>query len=105
MSIERIDFSFISDFEFYLKSQICAHNTAMKYFGDLKKVILLCIKHRWILKDPFLGYKMTRRDVQKDFLVDQELQALTDKKFLLSDCLLFVIFSCLVVILALLMPT
>ncbi len=81
MSIERIDFSFISDFEFYLKSQICAHNTAMKYLGDLKKVILLCIKHRWILKDPFLGYKMTRRDVQKDFLVDQELQALTDKKF------------------------
>ena len=42
--IVKIDYAFISDFEFYLKAEICAHNTAMKYLGDFKKVILLCVK-------------------------------------------------------------
>lgn len=71
----------MSDFEFYLKSQICAHNTAMKYLGDLKKIVLLSVKRNWLAKDPFLGYNMSRRDVQKEFLIDEELQALTYKTF------------------------
>ena len=28
-----------------------------------------------------MGYKMSRRDVQKDFLIDEELKAITNKKF------------------------
>jgi site-specific recombinase XerD len=79
--LTNIDYSFISDFEYYLKAGVCAHNTAMKYLGDLKKIVLLCVKRSWLLKDPFLGYKMSRRDVQKDFLVDQELDAIIRKEF------------------------
>lgn len=81
ISIDKIDYAFISDFEYYLKAEICAHNTAMKYLGDLKKVILLCVKRSWLPKDPFFGYKMSRRSVQKDFLIDEELTAIANKQF------------------------
>ena len=79
--IDKIDYAFISDFEYYLKAEVCAHNTAMKYLGDLKKIVLLCVKRNWLLKDPFLGYRMSRREVQKDFLIDEELQAISNKQF------------------------
>lgn len=82
VAVNKIDYGFISDFEFYLKANVCAHNSAMKYLGDLKKIVLICVKRNWIEKDPFLGYKMTRREVQKEFLVDEELEAIVGKQFL-----------------------
>jgi site-specific recombinase XerD len=81
VAIKQVDYAFISDFEYYLKTIVCAHNTAMKYLGDLKKILLLCVKRDWLSKDPFLGYKMTRRDVQKEFLVEEELDAIAKKQF------------------------
>ena len=80
--INKIDYSFISEFEYYLKKDVCAHNTAMKYLGDLKKVVLICFKRSLIAKDPFLGYPMTRKPVDTEFLVEQELNAILQKKFL-----------------------
>jgi len=97
ISIDKIDYGFVSDFEYYLKTEICAHNTAMKYLGDLKKIILICVSRRWLFYDPFLGYKMTRRDVQKDFLVETELQAIVEKAFVTERLSLvrdIFIFSC-----------
>ncbi len=81
IAIDKVDYSFINDFEFYLKSQVCAHNTAMKYLGDLKKIVLLCVNRGWLPKDPFQGYKMSRRDVQRDFLTDEELEAIANRQF------------------------
>ena len=80
ISIDAIDYLFLSEFEFYLKTEVCAHNTAMKYLGDLKKVILLCVKRGWLEKDPFMGYKMSRRQVEKCFLVQDELNAFASKQ-------------------------
>jgi integrase len=97
VTIDKIDYSFISDFEYYLKAEVCAHNTAMKYLGDFKKIILLCVRRRWLPSDPFLGYKMSRRDVQKDFLIDQELEAIAKKEFLTERLTLvrdIFLFSC-----------
>lgn len=81
LSVKKVDYGFLSDFEHYLKLKVCKHNTAMKYLGDLKKVLLVCVKRSWIEKDPFLGYKMTRRQVQTEFLVEEELQAIIHKQF------------------------
>jgi hypothetical protein len=38
ISIDAIDYLFLSEFEFYLKTEVYAHNTAMKYPGDFKKL-------------------------------------------------------------------
>jgi site-specific recombinase XerD len=97
IAVDKVDYSFISDFEYYLKAEVCAHNTAMKYLGDFKKIILLCVKRGWLPKDPFLGYKMSRREVQKDFLMEQELAAIAQKEFLTERLTLvrdIFLFSC-----------
>ena len=53
--ITSLDYGFISDFELYLKSQVCSHNTAMKYLGGFKKIVLNCVRRNWLPRDPFLG--------------------------------------------------
>jgi hypothetical protein len=37
-------YSFIADFERYLKYVFCANNNAMKCLGNFRKIILLCRK-------------------------------------------------------------
>lgn len=82
IDVKKINYEFIADLEFYLKTERkCAHNTAMKYLGDFKKIVLLCVKKEWLQKDPFLGYQLTRKEVIKEFLVTEELEAITSKKF------------------------
>ena len=82
VDIKKINYEFLADLEFYLKTErACAYNTAMKYLGDFKKIVLLCVKRDWLQKDPFLGYKLTRKEVNKEFLVTEELEAITVKKF------------------------
>jgi site-specific recombinase XerD len=98
-SITEIDYSFIADFELYLKTGICAHNTAMKYLGDFRKIVLLCLKKGWLQKDPFFGYKLSRREVNREVLTANELQAMADKQFaservtLVRDIFLFSCFT------------
>lgn len=81
LPISKLDYGFISDFEFYLKSKVCAHNTAMKYLGNFKKIVLICVRRNWLMRDPFLGYKLPKRDVEKDFLMEEELEVIAEKKF------------------------
>ena len=97
--LDKIDYSFISDFEYYLKKEVCAHNTAMKYLGDFKKIILVAVKRSFISKDPFIGYSLRRKDVDTEFLVEYELNAimkktfLTDRLNLVKDIFLFSCFT------------
>jgi len=97
--LNKIDYSFISDFEYYLKKEVCAHNTAMKYLGDFKKIILVAMKRSLISKDPFMGYSLRRKDVDTEFLVEHELNAimkktfLTDRLNLVKDIFLFSCFT------------
>ena len=99
IEVDKIDYSFIADLEYYLKTKVCAHNTAMKYLGDFKKIVLLCVKRNLLLKDPFLGYSMRRKEVQKDFLVKEELNFILKKDFsterlsLVKDIFLFSCFT------------
>jgi site-specific recombinase XerD len=80
IEISAISFSFITDFEFFLKSvQNCNHNTTIKYISNLRKIINLCIKNGWLIKDPFIGFKMTKKEVIREILTEDELQTLISK--------------------------
>ncbi|WP_127130725.1 site-specific integrase [Pseudoflavitalea rhizosphaerae] len=82
IDISRLNFEFVSDYEFWLKTQKnCGHNTTLKYIADLRKVINNCIRKGWLVRDPFLGFKMTRHEVDKDFLIEDELQTIFSKDF------------------------
>lgn len=69
IDIKSLTYSFASDFEFYLKSvRKCNHNSAIKYVGNMRKIVNYCIKSGWLVKDPFFGYKMAKREEPPKFL-------------------------------------
>lgn len=98
MEIASITYSFITDFEFWLKSEKkCNHNSTMKYISNLRKIINLCLKNGWLIKDPFTGFKMSRKEVVREALTEEELQAIINKEFYntrLSQVRDIFIFSC-----------
>lgn len=80
--IKKIDYGFISEYEFWLKSvRKCNHNSTMKYLANFKKVVIRCIRNGWLTKDPFAGFKLTKREVERTALTREEIQIITDKNF------------------------
>ena len=83
IDIRRLDFEFASEFEFWLKTvRRCNHNTTMKYIGNLKKIVISCMKKGWLQKDPFLGFKMTKQEVHRVALTEEDLKIIAEKHFL-----------------------
>lgn len=82
IDIQKLDYSFITDFEHWLKTvRKCAHNTTMKYLAYFKKIVLYCIKKRWLTYDPFAEYKMSKRKKRRTPLSQIELDLLSNKTF------------------------
>ncbi|GAC1425534.1 MAG: site-specific integrase [Flavisolibacter sp.] len=82
LEINKLNYEFISDFEFYLRSERkCAHNSTMKYLSNLKKIVLLCVKKEWLSKDPFLGFKLATKEVVREVLTQGELDRILQKEF------------------------
>jgi len=100
LDITQLNFEFITEYEFWLKSvRKCDHNSTMKYLSNFRKIINICIRNSWLQKDPFIGFKMTQREVERTALTEFELQVLSAKKFsverlgLVRDIFLFSCFS------------
>lgn len=82
INIKSIAYDFVNDFEFYLKSEKkCNHNSTIKYIGNVRKIVNYCLKSGWIPKDPFFGFKMAKKEVVREYLSEDELQALAGKQF------------------------
>lgn len=82
IEITNLTYSFATDFEFYLKSERkCNHNSAIKYIGNMRKIVTICLKSGWLPKDPFFGYKMGKKEVVREYLTEAEIQALSIKEF------------------------
>jgi len=80
--ISELDFEFISEFSFWLRTaRGCNHNSAIKYMSNLKKIVLICVNNKWLKKDPFQGFKLTKKKVVKNPLSREELKRLTEKVF------------------------
>lgn len=84
IDIKKLKYAFITDYEFWLKSvRKCDHNTSMKYLSNFKKIVNICIKNGWLDRDPFYGFKMAKREIERPFLVEDELNRITNKLFLI----------------------
>jgi hypothetical protein len=82
IDIKKLNFEFVHDLEFWFKTQRrCAHNTTMKYIANLKKIVNGCIRKGWLPKDPFLGFKMSKHEVAREALTEQELATLDARSF------------------------
>jgi site-specific recombinase XerD len=83
MNIKDLNYEFITDYEFWLKSvRKCDHNTTMKYLSNFKKIVNICLKNGWLQRNPFLGYKMTKREIERPYLTQEELNAISTKTFI-----------------------
>ncbi len=79
--LRDVNFSFIKNFEFYLKSERnCAHNTTVKYIKNVKKIIRIAMANNWIKMDPFRDVKYRFEDVETVYLDDNDLANLINKK-------------------------
>jgi integrase len=83
IDVKQIKYEFITDYEFWLKSiRNCDHNTSMKYLSNFKKIIFICIKNGWISVDPFAGFKIGKKEIERPFLVEDELSRIISKEFI-----------------------
>lgn len=79
--ISHLDFEFISEYEFWLKSvRKCDHNTTMKYLSNFRKIVNRCLRNGWLQRDPFMNFKMIKKEVERTALTEFELQNLAAKK-------------------------
>ncbi len=96
IDIKRIDHAFITDYDFYLRSvRKCANNTAVKYIKNFGKIIRICLANDWLSKNPFVNYKAKVKEVERAFLVQEEIELISSKHFsterlnLVKDIFLF----------------
>ena len=77
--VKDVNHQFINGFEYYLKTtRKCAHNSAIKYITNFKKIIRIAHANDWIDKDPFLHWKGKLKIVEREFLTQEEIQKIID---------------------------
>jgi hypothetical protein len=82
IGITGVTHEFITSFDFYLRSEKnCNNNTTVKYMKNFKKIILSCVDNGWLDKDPFLRYKAKIKEVVREFLIEEEIEAMRNKTF------------------------
>ena len=85
INIRELNFEFINDFEFYLKSQKKIDvNTNAKYIKNVKKIVNECVAKNWLDKDPFMGYKIKTKHTEREFLNEFELKDIEEKEFVIE---------------------
>jgi site-specific recombinase XerD len=98
IDIKKLNYEFIADLEFYLRSQKKIDtNTNTKYIRNIKKIVNECVAKNWLVKDPFLGYKLKIIQVEREYLSELELAAIQDKIFSIERLVLvrdLFVFSC-----------
>jgi site-specific recombinase XerD len=82
IDIKKIDHEFISNFEYYIRSEKkCGNNSTVKYIKNFKKIIRICLASGWLSSDPFLNYKANMKVVTKVYLNQEELNKMAKKDF------------------------
>ncbi|MFN5416829.1 MAG: site-specific integrase [Flavobacteriia bacterium] len=80
--LSELNNKLVVDFEHYLKvNENIGHNTAMKYIRNLKKVMNMCVGNDWLVKNPFLNFKCTNRQVNREVLNQAEITSIIEKEF------------------------
>lgn len=86
--LSEINYKFIIDFEFYLRSwkpvdhqRPLKNNGIMKHMERFQKMINLAKRLEWMTNDPFLNYKLKFEKVQRCFLLIDELLTIEEKEF------------------------
>lgn len=99
INIHSLNFQTVKGFYLWLRTiRNCNHNTSIKYISNVKKIVLLCVKHGWLQNDPWALFEMKLDEVDTVFLSEEQLEVIIHKP-LPSERLSIVrdvfVFSCL----------
>lgn len=82
MEFSELNFEFVKDYEFYLKTvKNISNNAALKYITNFKKIVLIAVDKEIIAADPFKSFKSKKIRVPKKPLTNQELALMEKHKF------------------------
>nr|WP_294928970.1 site-specific integrase [uncultured Flavobacterium sp.] len=82
MEFTELNFEFVKEYEFYLKTvKNNANNTALKYITNFKKIVLIALDKEFLVTDPFKRFKCRKIKVPKKPLAGFELALLEKHKF------------------------
>lgn len=85
IEIGQLNHAFITGFEFYLKAECKISGvSAAKYIKHLKKIVNHCIANNWLKQNPFINFKSSAKAKERTYLTQQELDAITNKKFVVD---------------------
>ena len=80
--LQELNHQFITNFEFYLKSEEnIDHNTTMRYIRNVKKIINDSVRNEWLTRNPFDGFKCSLKKVDRDILSMEEINLIQQKDF------------------------
>lgn len=80
--LSDVNYSFITEMDHYLRTvKEIENNTVIKYLTHLRKVVRLAVSNDWLDKDPFMNFKMASKEVEREFLSEDEIEMLTSKEF------------------------
>ncbi len=104
IAILELNYSFISDFEHYLRGykpkdhhRSLNNNGIMKHIERLRKMVNMAVTMDWLAKDPFVKFRKHFDKVERKSLTKQELDRLESKHFRverLQQVLDMFLFSC-----------
>lgn len=80
--VKQVNLSFINEFDYYLRSiKNCNNNSTIKYIRNFGKIIKQCYANEWIDKDPFINFKGKVKEVERQYLSQEEVDSIINKKF------------------------
>lgn len=81
VSLDEVTHNFISELDFFLRSvRNNSNNTCVKYIKNFKKIIRIALSNNWIEHDPFINYKGRVKVIEKHYLTELELNAISIKE-------------------------
>lgn len=81
INILDVNYSFIADFDTYLKKQYGNNlNTVWGYHKHLKKILNIAISLDYVLKNPYLKFKVKKQETKRECLTLNELKTIRTKE-------------------------
>jgi site-specific recombinase XerD len=80
--LKEINHKFICDFEvFMLTTRNCAEGTTSRYLQIFKNFILAALRNEWIVRNPFVNYKIQIKRGDRGYLTQDEVETLMQHTF------------------------
>ena len=77
----ELNHTFITSFDHFLSTiKVLRVNSTNKYLSHLKKIVNLAIQNEWLLRNPFVNFKIKNEKVDVEFLTENELTILSRTK-------------------------